>query len=72
MYELESLYELVSLSVCEPKLGLPCNAVCPPFYSSRGARTRVLSPDMWALGQNEGNRYRSIQCQCRPEDLRAP
>jgi hypothetical protein len=29
-----------------------CNVVCHPFYSSREAHTRVLSPDMWAQGQN--------------------
>jgi hypothetical protein len=26
--------------------------VCLPFYSSREAHTRILSPDMWAQGQN--------------------
>jgi hypothetical protein len=31
-----------------------CNVACLPFYSLRGARTRELSPDMWAQGQNGG------------------
>jgi hypothetical protein len=44
-----SLRKLVSLSesVCELE-SLPCNVVCLPFYSSREAHTRMLSPDMWA------------------------
>jgi hypothetical protein len=29
-----------------------CNIACSPFYSSRGACTRVLSPDMWAQEHN--------------------
>jgi hypothetical protein len=40
-----------------------CNVVCPPVYSSRGARTRVLGPDMWAQGQNRRSMLWSIQCQ---------
>jgi hypothetical protein len=40
-----SLYELVSVCL---RLGLSCNAACLPFYSRRGACTKVLSPDMWA------------------------
>jgi hypothetical protein len=34
---------------------LPCNVVCLPFYSSREAYTRILSPDMWAQEQNGRN-----------------
>jgi hypothetical protein len=45
-----SLSELESLSE-----SLPCNVVCPPFYSSREAHTRMLSPDMWAQEQNRRN-----------------
>jgi hypothetical protein len=37
-------------------LGLSCNVVCSPFYSSRGAHTRILSPDMWAHGQMDGRK----------------
>jgi hypothetical protein len=29
--------------------------VCLPFYSSREAHTRMLSPDMWAQEQNGRN-----------------
>jgi hypothetical protein len=36
-------------------LGLPCNVVCLPFYSSREAHTRMLSPDMWAQEHNGRN-----------------
>jgi hypothetical protein len=35
-WELVWTCESESLSELEPKLGLPCNVVCPPFYSSRG------------------------------------
>jgi hypothetical protein len=34
-----------------------CNVACLPFYSSRGERTRVLSPDMWAQEYNGCNTW---------------
>jgi hypothetical protein len=45
MYCFRSLYELVSVCI---RLGLSCNTACLPFYSRRGACTKVLNPDMWA------------------------
>jgi hypothetical protein len=39
---------------------LPCNVVCLPFYSSREAHTRMLSPDMWTQEQNGRNTEREI------------
>jgi hypothetical protein len=40
--------------VCESEgvVNLSCNVVCLPFYSSREAHTRMLSPDMWAQEHN--------------------
>jgi hypothetical protein len=34
------------------RVNLCCNVACLPFYSWRGVCTKVLSPNMWAQGQN--------------------
>jgi hypothetical protein len=33
---------------------LSCSAMCPPFYSSKGERTRVLGPTCGTRGKTEG------------------
>jgi hypothetical protein len=58
MYCFKSLYELVSVCL---RLGLSYNDACLPFYSRRGACTKVLSHDMWAQGHNE---YRAWSHKC--------
>jgi hypothetical protein len=48
---------------------LPCNVVCLPFYSSREAHTRMLSPDMWAQEHNGRNTLMQVTSEQSPGAL---